>query len=215
MKLRVVSALGLLLISGACPVFGGEGEDSRQSQNVDFVCGPRCVRFILQYYGYQSPSVTKLAEQLQLPIVEDGSSLGQIASMLSGRGVQVKAVRFDVGNPIKWIHPVILHLDGEAQEFGHFLVWLPSASESKVTVWDGLRGVRTEDPGKFSSRLSGVALLTAPSDESIEEILRSESRYTWTLAASSMLSVTAILYATRRSGRHGSGCRNNDGSPVE
>jgi len=138
-----------------------EGPRVRGTTPID-VCGPRCVQFVLEYYGKESDLID-LTVEMQWPDIEDGTSMAEIRKSLRTRGVYALAVRVGKADVQLSSDPVIVHLKGSSDDSGHFLVWLPMSSQRFVSVWDGLRGYQQIPREDFERQMSGIVLLTSSS----------------------------------------------------
>jgi Peptidase C39 family len=137
-----------------------ETEDAK-TKAADFVCGPRCVQYVLRHFGL-SADLSDLIHEMQWPEIERGTNLVAIQEALQKRGVFTRAVRVGTDVELRWPHPVIVHLSAADQEIGHFVVQLPSDEPGNAIVWIGLDGWVMGDKQKLAARRSGFVLLTAP-----------------------------------------------------
>lgn len=126
----------------------------------DMFCGPRCVQYILKYYG-KDEDLIDLVRETQWPNLEQGASLQSLDIALRKRGVHTSALRLKSINTLRWPYPVLLHLKGQ-NGGGHYIVWLPCSSADQATVWVGLDGQETGATRQLAQRCSGRILLTAP-----------------------------------------------------
>lgn len=127
------------------------------------LCGPRCVDFVLRYYGREHPGLVLLIKEMQWPAIEAGTSMSRIACGLDSRGVYTSAVRLPAGSIVHWRHPVILHFQSEDDyPDGHFVVQLPSSNSNGIRIWDGLNGVRIITAYEVARLMSGAIILTSP-----------------------------------------------------
>lgn len=128
----------------------------------DLVCGPRCVQQVLWRYGKER-DLTELISEIQSPNPTQGSSVASLQRCLLKHGIHAAAIRLPQGKAIDWPHPVIILRDTRGEGIGHFVVWLPTSSGSRVDIWRGVAGVRTDDACGFFAQQGQIALLTAPS----------------------------------------------------
>gem|GEM_PF-5637415 len=129
----------------------------------DFVCGPRCVRFLLDYFSRPKETLTELVQDMQWPEIEAGSSLAEIESALNARKIYTTAMKLSSDAVLAWEHPVIVHLEkGVDDSLGHFVVWLPGSDERVCNVWNGVTGVQTGQWKQLRTKMSGYVLLTSP-----------------------------------------------------
>ena len=155
---------GLLILSdGSAGAASSSASPTSDLQSVDVACGPRCVKYTLDYYGADDVSVVELMRELQGPFIESGTSLAGIEAAIRRRGLGATAVQVDPGIPLDWDYPVILHLRSGEQTGGHFVVWLPVSRSNNAVVWNGLLGLDETEWSRLSLEMSGAALLTAPS----------------------------------------------------
>jgi ABC-type bacteriocin/lantibiotic exporter with double-glycine peptidase domain len=148
---------GLWLAAAGLP-----GSSAEAQSGGDIVCGPRCVQFLLRHYEAPDEELIELAREVQWPDFEGGASLEALARCLEARGIHTFAMRIDPGSRLSWPHPVLVHLSGEGEPLGHYVVWLPSSSNADTHVWSGLTGTRTGPWGRLAAGMSGAVLLTAP-----------------------------------------------------
>ena len=128
----------------------------------DLACGPRCVQHVLWQYGKER-ELTELISEIQSPNTTKGSSVASLQRCLLEHGIYAAAIRLPQGKTIDWPHPVIILRDTPGAGIGHFVVWLPTSSGSRVDIWRGVEGVRTHDSRGFFAPQGQIALLTAPS----------------------------------------------------
>lgn len=179
---RVVLTILLIVyvgcIHGSHNAYGmqpAEMTTKERERNTDFLCGPRCVRFLLDFYGH-SPDVDllQLVREMQWPAMENGSSLVDIKAKLEDNGVYTQSAFIDDPasiNEFSWRYPVVVHMKGDEGigSLGHFSVLLPSSDKTTARVWCGLSGIQTCSWRHLAQKLSGYVLLTAP--QSIDSIL--------------------------------------------
>jgi hypothetical protein len=143
-------------------------------QSLDVVCGPRCVRYVLDWYHVPSGSLFDLISELQGNQVESGSSMADIRSALEDRGVATAAIHWKPGVPIQSRNPVIVHFppgrDSKSRS-GHFVVWLPHSGRGRVRFWNGLNGTETINDNEFYAKMSGPILLTGRTREDVNQIV--------------------------------------------
>lgn len=129
----------------------------------DVICGPRCVGFVLEYYGRPEP-LRQLVGEIQSRDFERGATLDRIERALRDRGISTAALRLRPGAVLASKYPVIVHLrpEGDGSHVGHYVVWLPGSTHYDCAVWSGLPGIQSGTWDQLRSRMSGVVLLTAP-----------------------------------------------------
>lgn len=185
-----------------------QAQDDQNSQEFDerklgdVVCGPRCVEFVLRHYNRCDDELIDLIREMQWPDFEAGSTLSGIQSALEKRNVSTHAMQIPAGARLRWDHPVILHLNGQENTLGHFVVWLPSSTIRQVQVWTGLPGVQTASASQLFSAPQSV-LLTAP--QPIEQprvaLVNFDTDRFWTVFTTLVCTafvVTISTYAARR-----------------
>src|SRR5690242_21782644 len=69
------------------------------------VCGPKCVRRVLEYYGTNA-ALADLIHEIQWPDYERGSNMASVAKALRQRGIHVLAVTLPTHRPVHWQKPV-------------------------------------------------------------------------------------------------------------
>lgn len=126
----------------------------------DLVCGPRCVQYLLQYYGREADLI-ELVREIQWPDLASGASLDALDKALNERGIHTFGMQLAPQARLEWPYPVLIHLKVEGAEIGHYAVWLPSSS-GKVALWNGLLGIQQVSGGELAKCGTGAILLTAP-----------------------------------------------------
>jgi hypothetical protein len=109
-------------------------DNKRSDSEQDSVCGPRCVQYVLEWYGSpQAPSLLNLVEEMQWPSVERGSSLHDIQTALTKRGVYSMPVRCRELSSIVWKEPVVVFFEplNRDRDLGHFAVLVPHSLHLK------------------------------------------------------------------------------------
>jgi ABC-type bacteriocin/lantibiotic exporter with double-glycine peptidase domain len=159
----------------------------------DFVCGPRCVQYVLDWHKVPSPDLVELVREMQWPELQDGSALAGIQTALRERGLHARAVRLPPAARLTWNQPVIVHQTTDG--IGHFVVWLPQPAGDKTVIWDGLHGERAIEWKELVRETSDVVLLTsnAAIPENAEYAVSSGRPYLWT-----SVGVVLALYVGRR-----------------
>lgn len=162
--LVVASIIGwAVIVIGLANIAGASTERTHNEQTLDrVICGPRCVKYLLDYYGRGSDcDLTTLIQELQWPHFERGASLSDVAQALSSRGVYTLAIDSNHAAYITWEFPAIIHLNGES--LGHFVVLLPSRDDNWVQIWSGLEGLQTVATHAIQGKATGAILLTSTS----------------------------------------------------
>ncbi len=136
-------------------------EEDRHEQQRMLICGPRCVQFVLDYYGHEE-GVIEIVREIQWPHLSRGCSLADIEDALRKRGIHTQAIRLESRATLDWPHPVILHLSAGRNEMGHFVVWLPCSTGGAADIWDGGLRIRQVAQRSLSEQRTGFALLTSP-----------------------------------------------------
>src|SRR5580692_1021802 len=75
--------------------------------NGDTYCGPRSVRYVLEYYGI-SDDFACLVREIQSPDTEMGSTFGSMKIALRKRGISAELVSFAKDSRLHWDFPVIV-----------------------------------------------------------------------------------------------------------
>lgn len=149
----------------------------------DFVCGPRCLLYVLRQMGDSSDlELIDLVEETQWPNLANGSSLASLAEAARLRGLRSESrfIRPRELKNIDWPYPIVLHLTGPIvggsnrsdKRIGHFVVLeLTESTASTATVVDGLRGRTTLRWDTMESLASGYVLLFSPRHEIIPMLI--------------------------------------------
>ena len=160
----VVSLLLLLATVAGKPIkanIGKRAEEHPPLPELDVFCGPRCVDFVLQYYG-KTEIFSDLVREIQWPDVERGCSMDAMKTSLERRHVHTLALRRLPGTILNWNRPVIVHLHRNGDPtLGHYVVWLPSSTARTIRIWNGIHGLQEVPIDEFLSEMSGVVLLTS------------------------------------------------------
>ncbi len=99
-----------------------DDENARPSQNGDMICGPRCVKYILDFYDRDSDLIS-IIQEMQGGSLESGTSLAFIERSLADRGLYVCALQVSSDAVLSFPYPVVVHLAATEQEpLGHFAV---------------------------------------------------------------------------------------------
>jgi ABC-type bacteriocin/lantibiotic exporter with double-glycine peptidase domain len=141
----------------------GKSENQNKEENTgDLICGPKCVKKILQWYKKEDEDIIRLVREIQWPDVQKGASIGKIAQALEKRGIHTFAMKVKSSARIVWQYPVIIHIKPKKeQNIGHFVVWLPTSEKSVVSVYDGDFGIFEYNERQWSNERSGSVLLTS------------------------------------------------------
>lgn len=136
-------------------------------EEVDNVCGPRCVDFILKYFGMSTPEFFDLVQEIQKGDLENGASLKDLADGLERRGMYSYMVKFNRRISVSWPYPVILHTKTHrgctGRCTGHYIVKMPDSLEGGSTkIWAGLDGYKRVDNELLNEFMTGHLLLVAP-----------------------------------------------------
>jgi ABC-type bacteriocin/lantibiotic exporter with double-glycine peptidase domain len=169
-QIAFVMVVQLACLTNCFTVF--KGEDSREysrSKSIesvkptsDVICGPRCVKYILDYYKYDSVEISELAREMQWPEIEKGASLNSLTDSLEKRGVFTFALSISNSAKLIWPDPVIVHYGSQARDnIGHYVVWLPESSESEIVIWNGNEGIQYLSQSDWMQSRSGAILLTS------------------------------------------------------
>lgn len=187
------SAFSMALLAGALGRGAAAIAQEEAGAGEDFVCGPRCVQYVLGWHKRPSPDLVDLVREMQWPEIQDGSTLAGIQTALRERGLHARAVRLPPASRLTWKQPVIVHRTTDGK--GHFVVWLPQPPGDKTVLWDGLIGERAVKWKEFARDSSDIVLLTsnAAIPENAEYAVSSGRPYLWTSAG-----VILALYVGRR-----------------
>jgi hypothetical protein len=155
------------------------------------VCGPRCVKWILEHYGHDADLI-ELISEMQDGVVEQASSVEDIQAALAKRGVHSKSMKTGILSFPRWPYPAILHY-----RCGHFLV----VEELKGGCARIRDGVAMDSSWKWIPSVmlgqSGVVVLTsdAPVDADLPLV-----RWPQFAVAASCIGIGGLgLFARRRS----------------
>ncbi len=135
-------------------------DDGSRQPIGDMFCGPRCVQYILDYYG-RHEDLLPLIEEIQERNWSEGSSLRSVEMALNRRGIQTAAITVGRFAQVSWPRPVIIHLAGTGNSLGHFVVDVTETPSSMARVWCGLTGVHSLSQAQLGKLRSGVILLTS------------------------------------------------------
>ncbi len=126
----------------------------------EMICGPRCVHYVLEYYGVNEDLID-LVKEVQWPDLESGASFAAIEKALRGRGVHTCALRIDPKARLPWDYPIVLHLKARS-DIGHYVVLLPTEGDGVPSLWMGLGCIEEVPWERLARELSGTVLLTSP-----------------------------------------------------
>ena len=193
----VGSATVLAAIS--CNSCVADGAARKPVPRGDFVCGPRCVQYVLRNYGVQSRLVD-LVREIQWPAIEDGATLDSLERAFNSRSISTCAITIAPGCQLNWPYPVIVHLKETDGQLGHFVVWLPTSQRSMADVWTGLDGIQRGSAFKLAAKMSGAVLLTAnmPITNPHEAVRRATRDPLWFRASTGGLLIALIANAVAR-----------------
>jgi ABC-type bacteriocin/lantibiotic exporter with double-glycine peptidase domain len=170
--------------------------------NVDLHCGARCVRAILEHYG-KNEELRSLIDEIEGDR-RMGASLADIQAALQRRGIFTRALKMSRYSDLNWPYPAVIHLKGDNEVLGHFVVQVASAPN---LIWLGLVGEKRFSSARLRSLRSGYVLLT--SDHEINDVDRAVS-VAWTsplvlfvtfVGASVPLFAVALTIGLKRSRR--------------
>jgi ABC-type bacteriocin/lantibiotic exporter with double-glycine peptidase domain len=209
--------LVIMLATSAAPsALAQQGASLPPAGSADdqLVCGPRCVKFILQAFG-KDVDLTELIIEAQWPNLRDGASLEVLAGSLKKRGIHVLAISVAHLRTKRLVspYPILLHIapDESGLRIGHYVVWLPCSATELQRVWDPMTGsigkLRWET---LCERLSGAMLLCAPHaiGDPAFAIVRHRFFFRQALISSSMLwgivviTWSGLRFLRRSSDRH-------------
>jgi ABC-type bacteriocin/lantibiotic exporter with double-glycine peptidase domain len=172
-KKRIIVIFSLLLIICFTSTFHGEETEKGISEHIeepeskknigDTICGPKCVRFLLDYYGKEQEYIIRLVREIQYPELFEGATLSKVAEALEKRGIYTFAMKIKPSARLVWKYPVIVHLYPRSEEqIGHYVVWLPDSQDNNVRIWNGDQGIQNHQERIWSQERSGAVLLTSP-----------------------------------------------------
>jgi hypothetical protein len=127
----------------------------------DRICGPRCVRCLLEHYGIQE-ELAALVRETQWPDFEAGASLGSLAEALEKRGVHTCALRLSPSGKLTWPHPVLVHLRGAGGRMDHYVIWKPAGTPDGEGEYLEAGALTHLSWAAVAQDRSGVVLLTSP-----------------------------------------------------
>jgi ABC-type bacteriocin/lantibiotic exporter with double-glycine peptidase domain len=130
----------------------------------DLVCGPRCLHFILGYFG-KHEELTSLAFETQRNGLTKGSRMLLLEEALRKRGLFTLAIRGSESAVKDYQLPVLLHYRYGPNRIGHFAIWLPAKGDSPATYWNGLDEEQPALPPELE--FTGHALLASGADDSL------------------------------------------------
>jgi hypothetical protein len=129
----------------------------------DVICGPKCVNFLLEYYGKEQEDIIRLVREIQYPELQEGATLSKIIESLEKREIYTFAMKIKPSARLVWKYPVIVHLSPRSSEqIGHYVVWLPNSYDNNLWIWNGDEGIQNFQERIWSEERSGVILLTSP-----------------------------------------------------
>jgi ABC-type bacteriocin/lantibiotic exporter with double-glycine peptidase domain len=137
-------------------------QDNPKNRNV--ICGPKCIGFILDYYGITDhPNIIVLMQELQGQNIYQGTTIMELSKYLNQKGIYTTPIGISNMADIHWEYPVLVHYKPlSPNELGHFVVWLPSSKRTMVRCWDGDRGEVDIPISEWHKLRSGSILLTSP-----------------------------------------------------
>lgn len=144
-----------------CVLVPADSEVHKEAHLSDALCGPRCVQFVLSYYGHDTELIDVVRE-VQWPEFERGTSLALLQGVLVRRGISTYAMHVSPTNTLNWDEPVIVHLTPEDESgLGHFVILLPTEEAGVVRIWNGVGGLEYMESAEFYGKSSGNVLLTS------------------------------------------------------
>jgi hypothetical protein len=196
----------LVYLSTNCysSIASGVGRPEQHPSSSDYFCGPRCVKFILDYFHPPAAdedlySLVRDIQGIEARTVNAGTSLKQLELALIERGIFTAAVSISSESmkSINWKYPILVHTEStnpQTTSLGHFIVWLPGNDSNPAQLWNGLNGLHPFDHESLDSVMTQAAILTSPQpigSEELEELLASPNGDIKPLAA-----VIAVLSVT-------------------
>jgi len=192
-----------ILAAFALVLAGGSACRAQDAATVvgEAVCGPRCVEFVLAWYG-RPVEASDLVWELQGGQPDRMVSAAALDEALRRRGVHTRVVRVDGWDAPTWPHPAVLHLR-QPNGAGHFVVWVPPKDGRAAALWDGREGFTAGLTSTQVTGLSGVVVLTSPDpipETPTIEVGTETPRWPLWLAGGLVLGLAAVLIARRVSG---------------
>jgi ABC-type bacteriocin/lantibiotic exporter with double-glycine peptidase domain len=141
----------------------GDKEIENEKNIGDAICGPKCVSFLLGYYGKEQEDIIRLVREIQYPEIREGATLSKIIESLEKRGIYTCTIKVKPSARLVWKFPVIVHLKPRSNEqIGHYVVWLPESCNNDLRIWNGDEGMQNYQERTWSKERAGVVLLTSP-----------------------------------------------------
>jgi ABC-type bacteriocin/lantibiotic exporter with double-glycine peptidase domain len=139
-------------------------EETEEERNMgDMICGPKCVHFLLDYYGKEQEDIIRLVREIQYPEIREGATLEKVAAALEQRGIHTFAMKIKPSARLVWKYPVIVHLNPRSgEQIGHYVVWFPDSHDNNLWIWNGDEGMQNHQERTWSKERSGAVLLTSP-----------------------------------------------------
>jgi len=138
--------------------------EQKSVKREDGYCGPRCVQFILNFYGHDV-GLIELIDRMSLEHEWRGTSVAELITLFQQYNVPTRAAKFSSVDDLSPALPVIVHLNATDSGHGHFVVVLEIKAGS-VCVWDGLIGVQHIKLALFETSCSQIAVVPLLSESS-------------------------------------------------
>ncbi|MFI6576753.1 peptidase domain-containing ABC transporter [Nocardiopsis sp. NPDC050513] len=157
-------------------------------------CGLCCVAMVLSAYGSRG-TVSPLRRDHETG--RDGLSLREVATILRGYGMRVRAFRAGIGKLNELQFPLVAHWND------NHLVVLEEVTGSTVTVVDPASGRRRYPIREFEEHYSGIVIEATPTDAYVPVVHRDPSVW-WEFlrsltgarrALAQVLALSLLLYA--------------------
>lgn len=146
---EIVLSVASLTLFIALPASAQAAASDEEVSLAQRVCGPHCVRWVLQRYGIEA-DLLELVRELQWPEFEKGASFAGLEQSLRKRGLCVEAL----ASPLvgEWNVPVIIQETRPGESIGHFAVIDP-----ELGYWDPARlDYAQRDPRHYAGYLLAV-----------------------------------------------------------
>lgn len=158
----VAIALSLGVVADAEGRDEAGGPDVPLRASTDTICGPRCVRFVLDHFGRgPQPDLLQLAREAQWPNFEDGATVAKLDKPLRRSGLSTRVVEVVATATICWKDPAILYLNTPGQALGHYVVLMPDSTPKVARIWSGLSGFEDVPTWMLAQQMGGPVILTS------------------------------------------------------
>lgn len=181
-----------------------------QEPRLRSLCGPRCIREVLLWYGHEDAGMTTIIKQAESNQSDQFMSMSAIANILQCYDISSCGVRLARKDIFSSSYPIIVHLKSVHKKSpGHFVVWFPQPTKDTISLNDS--GHKIEMQWRdFADLTSGAFLFTANDEgalkRTVAETLR-KSREKSTLkvtttqfsaSVGSLLTLVGLFFILRR-----------------